>query len=102
MRNVTALLFGFVIGICIGLALIPRAHGAPAQPQIHGILAMALAIDAQGAIIGAELIGVPKTLAECDELTKPAAAKLKDQHALPGIQVVIACVDMHVEIGKMT
>ena len=101
MKRLTAFLFGFVIAVCAGLAMLPKAHGA--QPTVRGVLAMVLAIDANGAIVGAQLIGIPKDMAECNEITKQVQAKLPNLPLMNGAQrILTACVEMRTDNGVST
>ena len=99
IRRFTGFLFGFVIAVCAGLAMLP-AHSAQVKGQIHGVLAMVLALDAQGHIIGAQIIGLPKTLAECGDMTKEAQSHLAGIEKPPEVAVLVtACVTMQGEPG---
>ena len=99
LRNLTGFLFGFVIAICAALALLSPAHSEP-MPQIHGTLAMILALDASGGIIAAKIIGAPKTLSECGEMAKAAQAKLAGIEKPAEVAVLVtACVSMHGQPG---
>lgn len=100
IRNTTGFMFGVVIAICAGLALIAPAHSAEVKGQVHGVLAMVLALDAQGHIIGAQIIGLPKNLTECGEMTKAAQAKLAGIERPAEVSILVtACVTMQGEPG---
>ena len=73
---------------------------AGTKPSATTVLAMVLALDAQGHIIGAQIIGLPKTLAECGDMTKEAQSKLAGIEKPPEVAVLVtACVTMQGEPG---
>lgn len=96
MKNrLIGFMFGFVIAIVAGLAMLPRAHAE--TPAVRGIVAMILAIDGAHAIVGAQVIGFPQDMAECGELTKQAQASIPEMHPPKGVVLITACVDMRAD-----
>jgi hypothetical protein len=98
IKRVIGFMFGFVIAICAGIAMLPKAHGA-VPPHIHGVLPMLLAIDSQGNIVGAKLLGVTPDMTACGEIQKQAQAQIAEMTGIPGATVIVACVDMRADNG---
>ena len=101
LRNLTGFLFGMVIAMCLALAMLPRAHAA-APPHIRGVLAMIIGIDESGNVVGAKLIGLPTTMAECGEITKQAQATLPQMTPPKGVTLITACVALQADNSTTT
>src|ERR1700677_3015844 len=101
IRRFTAFMFGMVIAICGGLAMLPKTHGA-VPPHINGVMATIIGIDASGKIVGAKILGFPDTMAECSEITRQARAMIPQMTPPVGVTLITACISLRADNSTST
>jgi hypothetical protein len=86
IKRLIGFMFGFVIAICAGLTMLPKAHGA--EPDVVQIVMVVGYQD--GHAIGAQAIGFADSLSDCETGLAQMLPELT-AHAKPGVTLVAVC-----------
>jgi hypothetical protein len=83
IRNLTALMFGFILGAVLILSLVPTAESAESQTYLGILVAYQ-----DGNVIASQSIGYAPTLTECLRGLQVYLAELTPK---PGVSIVPFC-----------